>query len=234
MKKIKKNFFFLQRISDKAKRHLKRCPLSHLDCTTHISNMYHMLHTKWFFRMLTHSKLGMAALAIPESGWWEKLLAIQLVMVWVIRNSHNPQISCALHAKVGNWFWDPHISKYKLNHSSSLNAFMKTYVDPFTFIGPFRSFMVLIDTSTRWSHVCLLSTRNHAFAKLIAQVIRLRASQRKHQIKSIRMDNAAAFSSKAFNELLYGFRNWSTTFNAVCSHSERFSKISHQENKAHR
>ena len=34
--------------------------------------------------------------------------------------------------------------------------------------GPFRYFMVLIDASTRWSHVYLLSTRNHAFAKLIA------------------------------------------------------------------
>ena len=41
--------------------------------------------------------------------------------------------------------------------------------------GPFRYFMVLIDASTRWSHVCLLSTRNHAFAKNIAQVIKLRA-----------------------------------------------------------
>ncbi|KAJ1274356.1 hypothetical protein BS78_05G056400 [Paspalum vaginatum] len=34
--------------------------------------------------------------------------------------------------------------------------------------GPFRYFMVLIDASTRWNHVCLLSTRNHAFAKFIA------------------------------------------------------------------
>jgi hypothetical protein len=31
--------------------------------------------------------------------------------------------------------------------------------------GPFKYFMVLIDASTRWSHVSLLSTRNHAFAK---------------------------------------------------------------------
>jgi hypothetical protein len=33
--------------------------------------------------------------------------------------------------------------------------------------GPFRYFVVLIDTSTRWSHVCLLSTRNHDFAKFM-------------------------------------------------------------------
>jgi transposase InsO family protein len=60
--------------------------------------------------------------------------------------------------------------------------------------------MVLIDASTRWSHVCLLSTRNHAFEKIIAQVIRLRAHNPEHQIQSIRMDNAAEFSSKTFND----------------------------------
>ena len=33
--------------------------------------------------------------------------------------------------------------------------------------GPFRYFMVLIDVSTRWSHVCLILTRNVTFAKLL-------------------------------------------------------------------
>ena len=33
---------------------------------------------------------------------------------------------------------------------------------------PFRYFMVLIDASTRWSHVCLLSTRNVTFSRLLA------------------------------------------------------------------
>jgi hypothetical protein len=66
--------------------------------------------------------------------------------------------------------------------------------------GPFRYFMVLIDASSRWSHVSLLSTRNHAFAKLIAQVIKLKAHHSEHRIKTIRMDNAAEFSSKAFND----------------------------------
>ncbi|KAK9910277.1 hypothetical protein M0R45_034245 [Rubus argutus] len=36
--------------------------------------------------------------------------------------------------------------------------------------GPFKYFMVLVDASTRWSHVALLSTRNAAFAKLLAQI----------------------------------------------------------------
>jgi hypothetical protein len=40
---------------------------------------------------------------------------------------------------------------------------------------PFRYLMVLIDASTRWSHVTLLSTRNLAFARLLAQIIKLRA-----------------------------------------------------------
>jgi hypothetical protein len=38
--------------------------------------------------------------------------------------------------------------------------------------GPFMYFMVLIDASIRWSHVCLSSTRNHTFVKIMAQVIR--------------------------------------------------------------
>jgi hypothetical protein len=60
--------------------------------------------------------------------------------------------------------------------------------------------MVLIDASTRWSHVCLLSARNHAFAKIIAQIIKLKAQYPEHRIQSIRMDNAAEFTSHAFND----------------------------------
>ena len=62
----------------------------------------------------------------------------------------------------------------------------------------FRS--VLIDASTRWSHVCLLSTMNHAFAKLVAQIIKLRANFPDSRIKSIRMDNAGEFTSKSFDD----------------------------------
>ena len=56
---------------------------------------------------------------------------------------------------------------------------------------PFRYFMVLIDASTRWSHVSLLSTRNHVFTKIMAQLIKLKAHYPEHRIQSIRMDNAA-------------------------------------------
>ena len=64
--------------------------------------------------------------------------------------------------------------------------------------GPFCYFMVLIDALTRWSHVCLLSTRNIAFAKLLAQIIRLKAQFPDHPIKKIRLDNAGEFSSQTF------------------------------------
>jgi hypothetical protein len=61
--------------------------------------------------------------------------------------------------------------------------------------GSFRYFMVLIDASTRWSHVCLLTTQNNAFAKIMAQVIRLKASFPENQMQSIRLDNDAELSS---------------------------------------
>ena len=41
--------------------------------------------------------------------------------------------------------------------------------------GPFRYFMVLIDASTRWSNISLLSTQNVVFSRLLAQLINLRA-----------------------------------------------------------
>jgi hypothetical protein len=66
--------------------------------------------------------------------------------------------------------------------------------------GPFRYFMVVIDASVRWSHVCLVSTHNHAFAKFMTLVIRFKANYHKYRIKSIQMDNAAKFLSQAFNE----------------------------------
>jgi hypothetical protein len=61
--------------------------------------------------------------------------------------------------------------------------------------GPFRYFMVLIDASTRWSHVCLLSTRNHAFDKIMSQIIKLKVNFPKHQINTILMDNSVEFIS---------------------------------------
>ena len=63
---------------------------------------------------------------------------------------------------------------------------------------PFRYFMVLIDTSTRWSHVCLLSTQNVAFARLLAQIIWLKAQFPNHPIKTIHLDNVGEFSSQTF------------------------------------
>ena len=58
--------------------------------------------------------------------------------------------------------------------------------------------MVLIDASTHWSHVCLLSTRNIAFARLLAQIIQLKAQFPNYHIKTIRLDNAGEFSPKMF------------------------------------
>ena len=55
--------------------------------------------------------------------------------------------------------------------------------------------MVLVDESTRWSHVSLLSTRNVTFARLLAQIIKLRAQFYDYLIKTIRLDNAAEFTS---------------------------------------
>ena len=66
--------------------------------------------------------------------------------------------------------------------------------------------MVLIDASTKWSHVCLLSTRNVAFARLLAQIIRLRAQFPNYPIRKNRLDNAGKFTSQAFNDYCMSIR----------------------------
>ena len=65
--------------------------------------------------------------------------------------------------------------------------------------GPFGYFMVVIDASSRWSYVCFLSSRDMAFAKFLAQIIKLRAQFPDYTIKKIRLDNAGEFSSESFN-----------------------------------
>ena len=64
--------------------------------------------------------------------------------------------------------------------------------------GPFRYFMILIDAFTRWSHVCLILTRNVAFARLLAQMIRLQVQFSNYPIKVIRHDNTDEFTSQTF------------------------------------
>ena len=63
--------------------------------------------------------------------------------------------------------------------------------------GSFIYFMNLIHASTRWSHIYLLSTRNHVFAKLLVQ---LRAHLLDYPIKKICFDNTSEITSHAFHE----------------------------------
>ena len=60
--------------------------------------------------------------------------------------------------------------------------------------------MVLTDATAKWSHGCLLSSRNLAFARLLAQLIRLRAHFLDYPIKAIRLDNAGEFTSQILND----------------------------------
>ena len=59
--------------------------------------------------------------------------------------------------------------------------------------------MILIDVSTRWSYFCLISTHNVTFARLLAQMIILRAQFPNYPIKTIRLDiNVDKFISQTF------------------------------------
>ena len=48
--------------------------------------------------------------------------------------------------------------------------------------------------------MCLLSTRNLAFVRLLAQIIKLRAQFLDYAIKTIHLHNAGEFTSQGFND----------------------------------
>ena len=58
----------------------------------------------------------------------------------------------------------------------------------------FIYFIVLIDASTTWSHVSLLSIKN----RLLARIIMLMAQFSNYPIKTIHLDNTRKFMSKSF------------------------------------
>jgi len=60
--------------------------------------------------------------------------------------------------------------------------------------------MVLIDASTIWSYICLLSTHNQVFAKLLVQ---LRAHFPNYPIKKICFYNTYEITSHAFMNIVY-------------------------------
>ena len=60
--------------------------------------------------------------------------------------------------------------------------------------------MVLIDASSRWSHICILSTRNVVFARFLAHIIRLRAQFPDYIINKVTLNNIGKFTSQTFND----------------------------------
>ena len=66
--------------------------------------------------------------------------------------------------------------------------------------GPFQYFFVLVDALGKHVEVSLLSTRNLAFPKLLAMIIKIRAHHPEARIKTLRMDNAGEFRSKNFED----------------------------------
>ncbi|KAL0282394.1 UNVERIFIED_CONTAM: hypothetical protein Sangu_2952100 [Sesamum angustifolium] len=102
---------------------------------------------------------------------------------------------------LGKLITKPSMTKVNLESPMFLERIQGHICGPITpSCGPFKYFMVLIDASTHWSHISLLSTRNVAFARLLAQIIKLRAHFSDYPIKRIRLDNTGEFTSKSFND----------------------------------
>jgi hypothetical protein len=86
----------------------------------------------------------------------------------------------------GKLITKPSPSKVVKESPSFLERIQGEYVDLFIHHASLLNiFMVLTDVSNKWSHIYLLSSQNIAFARLIAQIIRLRAQFSDYSIKKI-------------------------------------------------
>ena len=145
---------------------------------------------------LWHDRLGH-----PGTGMMHKIIANSVGHP--IRNVKIPrsdELTCSA-CSLGKLITRPSMNKIATESPTFLERIQGDICGPINpTCGPFRYFMVLIDASTRWSHVSLLSSRNVAFAKLLAQIIKLRAQFPDHTIKRIRLDNAGEFTSQTFND----------------------------------
>ena len=103
----------------------------------------------------------------------------------IIENSHghtlknqkilqSKKFSCAACSQ-GKLVIKPSTAKVEIESPAFLERIQGDICGPIhPAYGPFKYYMVLIDSSTKWSHVCLLSTRDMDFARLLAQIIRLK------------------------------------------------------------
>jgi hypothetical protein len=122
-----------------------------------------MLPTKYFFKNLVKLKTWYDHHGHPAIGMMRKIIANSI--------GHNLPIKifpksldfvCAACA-TGNLIIKPSYLKFKNESLNFLERIKGDICGPIQPLSkPFRYFMVLIDVSTRWSHVCLLSTCNHA------------------------------------------------------------------------
>ncbi|KAM1763928.1 hypothetical protein ACFX11_003226 [Malus domestica] len=128
----------------------------------------------------------------------------RIAMRRILKSSHGHPLTRSLGSiqgiacqtcSIGKLITKPSYDKIRSNHF--YNGFRGTFVDQFILFADH------LDTLWFWltlPHVCLLSTRNAAFSKLLAQVIKLMAHHPDYPIKSIRLDNAGEFTSKTFDD----------------------------------
>jgi hypothetical protein len=167
---------------------------------TYIKSIAHIAY-KVIFQNVDPFKIWHDRLGHPDIGMMRKITGNSIGHNLPTTNFPKSKDFICTECATGKLILRPSHLKIKVEPLKFLERIQRDICAPITpTSGPFRHFMVLIDASTRWSHVCLLSTRNHAFAKIKSQIIKLKAIFLEHRINTIRMDNAAEFTSQAFND----------------------------------
>lgn len=132
----------------------------------------------------------MSTLVIQDSQWCIKLLKVLMDIYYGTKRLYFQTILFVPLAHKENLWLDNPFLRLVMNIHRFHKEFKEIYVDQsIHLVDHFIIFIILIDASTRWTQVCLLSTSNIIFARLIAQIIRLRAQFPYYPIKTMRVNS---------------------------------------------
>lgn len=98
---------------------------------------------------------------IPNQQWCERLLRIYIFLYWKPRRFKWFFICCLFSNKK----IIIKLSLVKIDIRPLEYVLSNIYYLKCRLCGPFKYFVILIDASTIWSHVCLLSIRSLVFAR---------------------------------------------------------------------
>jgi len=216
MKKIMKNSFFLQNLLDMANKYTKNPSLESGLYYAYIKPIKHVAY-KVNFQNINAFKTWHDRLGRPSIGMMRKIITSSIGYDLTVAKFPQTKDYVCTTCATRKLILRPSHLKIPAEPLRFLEHILRRHL--WSYNTNFWTFQVFygFDWCIYKMVTYVFSTQNHTFAKIMLQIIKLKEHYPGHRIQSIRMDNAAEFSSHAFNDYCMAL--------GICPHSEWFGWI---------